>query len=252
MSLISLFFKREKMKQNFIYFKSLPAKKQTNLLLLNIGSSILLTANWFSFIYVMNHVNVRATSVAYLVCPIITTILAYFILRDRLTKLQWLSVLLSFSGCVLLSYSSISDMFYSSIIGFTYACYLVSQTKNSQLDKFLVLNFHMIIAALVLLPFFPNYSGPIPTEFKFYLFVEIIAVMYTIVPLFLNLYALMGISSSKVGMILNINPIIAFVLAGTVYKEPLNALQIYSYALIFLAVIIFNAKEIFGLKKEEA
>lgn len=110
----------------------------------------------------------------------------------------------------------------------------------------------MIIAALVLLPFFPNYSGPIPTEFKFYLFVEIIAVMYTIVPLFLNLYALMGISSSKVGMILNINPIIAFVLAGTVYKEPLNALQIYSYALIFLAVIIFNAKEIFGLKKEEA
>jgi chloramphenicol-sensitive protein RarD len=100
-------------------------------------------------------------------------------------------------------------MLYSSIIGSTYACYLITQSVNSKFDKFLVLNFHMILAALILLPFFPSYSGPVPTDFKFYLYVEIIAVMYTIVPLLLNLYAMSGIASSKVGMILNINPIIA-------------------------------------------
>jgi len=251
MTLISLLFKRKQLKNNLDYFKSLPAKGKQKTIGLNVVSSILLTANWFSFIYVMNHVNVRATSVAYLVCPIITTILAYFILKDKLTKLQWLSVFLSFLGCLLLSYTSLSDMFYSSIIGFTYACYLVSQTKNSQFDKFLVLNFHMIIAALILLPFFPAYSGPIPTEFKFYFFVEIIAVMYTIIPLLLNLFALSGIASSKVGMILNINPIIAFILASTVYGEPLSPIQICAYALIFVAVIVFNAKEIFRLKMEK-
>ena len=248
MTVVSLLFKREKLKENIKYILSIPKKNRRDLIVLNIGSSILLTANWFSFIYVMNHVSVRATSVAYLVCPIITTILAYFLLKDKLTKLQWLSVFLSLVGCILLSYANMIDMFYSSLIGFTYAAYLVSQNKNKQFDKFLVLNFHILLSALILLPFFPVYSSGLITDFKFYFYVEIIAVMYTIVPLLLNLYALSGISSSKVGMILNINPIIAFVLAGVVYHEPLGSLQIFSYALIFLAVIVFNGKEIFGVK----
>lgn len=250
MTLVSVLFKRKTLQDNLSYFKSIPQKSKRDLIILNVASSILLTANWFSFIYVMNHVSVRATSVAYLVCPIITTILAYFLLKDKLTRLQWLSVFLSFLGCVLLSYANIIDMFYSSLIGFTYAAYLVSQNKNKQFDKFLILNFHILLSALILLPFFPVYSEGIITDIKFYFYVEIIAVMYTIVPLLLNLFALSGISSSKVGMILNINPIIAFVLSGVVYHEPLGTLQIFSYALIFLAVIVFNAKEIFRLKTE--
>lgn len=251
MTVVSVLFKRKTLKENLSYFKSISKKSKRDLIVLNIGSSILLTANWFSFIYVMNHVSVRATSVAYLVCPIITTILAYFLLKDKLSKLQWLSVFLSLVGCILLSYANMIDMFYSSLIGFTYATYLISQNKNKQFDKFLILNFHILLSALILLPFFPAYSGNFITDFRFYIYVEIIAVMYTIVPLLLNLFALSGISSSKVGMILNINPIIAFVLAGVVYHEPLGALQILSYALIFIAVIVFNAKEIFKIKEEK-
>lgn len=251
MSLVTVLFRRVKLKENLKYFRNFGSKNKKKTIALNILSSILLTGNWFSFIYVMNHISVRATSVAYLVCPIITTILAYFILREKLTKLQWLSVFLSGLGCVLLSYSNLLDMVYSSIIGSTYACYLIIQSANSKFDKFLVLNFHMILASLILLPFFPKYSGPVPVDFSFYLYVEVIAVMYTIVPLLLNLYALSGIASSKVGMILNINPIIAFILAGVVFHEALGGLQIVSYSIIFLAVIVFNAKEIFGLKRVE-
>lgn len=250
MSVVTVLFRRMKLKENLKYFKSISKNSKYKIVGLNVVSSILLTGNWFSFIYVMNHISVRATSVAYLVCPIITTILAFFILREKLTKLQWISVVLSGVGCILLSYSNLIDMVYSSLIGSTYACYLIIQSVNSKFDKFLILNFHMILAALILLPFFPSYSREVPTEFKFYFYIEIIAVMYTIVPLLLNLYALSGIASSKVGMILNINPIIAFVLAGAVYHEALEGLQILSYSIIFLAVIIFNTKEIFRLKTE--
>lgn len=251
MTLVTVLFRKVKLRNNVSYFKNLIPKDKRRIVGLNILSSILLTGNWFSFIYVMNHISVRATSVAYLVCPIITTILAFLILREKLSKLQWISVILSAAGCILLSYANLLDMVYSTLIGSTYACYLIIQSVNSKFDKFLVLNFHMILSALILLPFFPTYSGPVPTDFKFYLYIEIIAVMYTIVPLLLNLYALSGIASSKVGMILNINPIIAFILAGAVYNEALGGLQIVSYSIIFLAVIIFNAKEIFGLKKAE-
>lgn len=251
MTIFSAVFKRKKIKDNIHYFKSLPEKKRWELIALNAGSSVLLTANWFSFIYVMNHISVRATSVAYLVCPIITTILAYFILRDRLSKLQWLSVFLSCIGCILLSYTNMIDMFYSSLIGFTYAAYLISQNRNARFDKFLVLNFHILLSAFILLPFFPSFSGPVPTDFIFYFYVEIIAVFYTIVPLLLNLYALTGIASSRVGMILNINPIIAFVLAGVVYHEPLGIIQVAAYGLIFLAVLVFNVQQIFKVNNSE-
>jgi chloramphenicol-sensitive protein RarD len=240
MSIISILFKRRKIKDNLRILQSLPKRERRIIICLNIGASIFLTANWFSFIYVMNHVSVRATSVAYLVCPILTTLLAYFILRDKLNSLQWFSVALSCLGCLLLSYTNMSNMLFSTIVGFSYACYLISQNKNNGFDKFLVLNFHIFLSAILLLPFYPAFSGPIPSDFKFYFYVEIIAVIYTIIPLFLNLYALMHISPSKVGMILNINPIIAFALSGIVYHEPLGSIQLLAYVLIFLAVIIFN------------
>ena len=215
---------------------------------LNTASSLFLTANWFSFIYVMNHVSVRATSVAYLICPILTTVLAYFILHDKLSRIQWLSVGLSCIGCLLLSYANMMDMLFSAVVGLSYACYLVNQSKNGGFDKFLVLNFHILLSALLLLPFYPSFSEAIPSNLEFYLYVEVIAVMYTILPLLLNLYALTRISSSTVGMLLNINPIIAFFLAALVYHEPLGTIQLIAYGLIFLAVIVFNSNQIFRHK----
>lgn len=243
MSLISLLFKRKTIKNNIHMLQSLPKKDQRVIVGLNVGASIFLTVNWFSFIYVMNHVSVRATSVAYLVCPILTTLLAFFLLKERLNRLQWFSVVLSCLGCLLLSYTNMSNMLFSTIIGLSYACYLISQNKNNGFDKFIILNFHIVLSALLLLPFYPAFSSPIPSDFKFYFYVEIIAILYTIVPLLLNLYALTRISPSKVGMILNINPIIAFALSGIVYHEPLGVLPLFAYALIFLAVIIFSTSK---------
>ena len=252
MLLIAFTFRRKKMREAVATFKSMSNAEKRKTGLLNIGGSVFLMANWFTFIYVMNHVNVKATSLAYLVCPILTTLLAYFILHEKLSKTQWISVGLSISGCILLSYANIMDMFFSIIIGFTYASYLVSQRVNKGFDKFIVLTFHITLAALFLLPFYPAYSGPIPTEFKFYFCIETIAILFTIFPLFLNLYALSGINSSTVGMLLNINPMIAFLLALFFYKEPIGLIQIIAYGIVFVAVIVFNSHHIFALKQKFA
>ncbi|AZI26424.1 EamA family transporter [Pedobacter sp. G11] len=247
MTVISVLFRRQELNKSFVLLKSLSGVLQRKIIVLNIGAAIFLTINWFSFIYVMNHINVRATSVAYLICPVITTILAFFLLRERLNSAQWLAVLLSFAGCILLSYSNITNMFYSGIIGFSYACYLISQNKNAGFDKFTTLNVHILLSAIFLLPFYPFHSGPIPTQAHFYVFVEMIAIVYTILALYLNLYALEGISSSKVGMLLNINPVIAFILSIWVYHESLAAIPILAYSMIFLAVIVFNSEGLLAI-----
>jgi chloramphenicol-sensitive protein RarD len=250
MLFIAFAFRRKKIRETIATFKALPAFEKRKAILLNIGGSVFLMANWFTFIYVMNHVSVKATSLAYLVCPILTTLLAYFILHEKLSKTQWMAVGLSISGCLLLSYANIMDMVFSIIIGFTYASYLVSQRVNRSFDKFIILTFHITLAALFLLPFYPVYSGPVPTEFKFYFCIETIAILFTIFPLFLNLYALSGINSSTVGMLLNINPMIAFLLAIFVYHEPIGSVQVIAYSIVFLAVLVFNSHHIFAIRQK--
>jgi chloramphenicol-sensitive protein RarD len=244
--LITFLFRREKCRETLQLFKLLPLQKKRRAVLLNVAGSVFLTANWFSFIYVMNHISIKATSLAYMVCPIITTLLAFFLLHEKLSKVQWLAVLLSISGCILLSYADITDMLFSMVIGFSYACYLISQRENTGFDKFIILSFHIVLSSFILLPFFPAFSGPVPVEWNFYFYLEIIAVFFTIIPLFLNLYALLGMNSSTAGMLLNINPIIAFVLAIMLFHEPINLLQIIGYAIILIAVIVFNARQIFN------
>lgn len=249
MLLIVLLFKRSIFMENIAVFRAMPMKGKVKAMGLNIGGGLLLTANWFSFIYVMNHISVKATSLAYLVCPILTTLLAYFILQEKLTRPQWAAVVLSMIGCVLLSYSNIMDMSFSMIIGLSYAMYLVSQKENKGFDKFINLTFQIVLSALILLPFYPIYSGPVPTEIKFYLFIELIAVAFTIIPLLLNLFALKRINSSTVGMLLNINPLIAFCLAAFVYHEHLDNIQIAAYGIIFFAIVVFNSQLLFGRKQ---
>jgi chloramphenicol-sensitive protein RarD len=245
MLLITILFKRKRCRESLQLYKSLPLHKKRRVILLNVAGSVFLTGNWFSFIYVMIHISIKATSLAYLVCPILTTVLAFFLLHEKLSKLQWLAVVLGFSGCLLLSYADITDMLFSMIVGFSYACYLISQREDAGFDKFTILTFHIVLSSLILLPFFPAFSGPAPVQLKFYLYIEIIAVFFTIIPLFLNLFALKGMNSSTAGMLLNINPIIAFILATTYFHEPISLLQIVGYGIIFIAVVVFNARQIF-------
>lgn len=248
---INLLFRKKTLKETRENFRLMSSTQKRNVVLLTLGGSLLLSANWFFFIYVMNHVSVKAASFAYLVCPILTTVFAYFILKEKLNKWQWTAVGLSIFSCVLLSFNHFMDIFYSLIVAATYALYLVSQRKNTAIDKFLLLTLQLTTTAIILLPFYPFYSSEVPTAFNFYFYLVIIVVLFTIIPLFLNLYALKGVNSSTVGILLYINPLINFFLAIFYYKEEITTFQIIAYSLILLSIIIFNSKHVFKPKTKE-
>ena len=117
------------------------------------------------------------------------------------------------------------------------------------MDKFLVLTVQLVFTALILLPFYPKYSGVVPTEPLFYGCMLVIVVFFTIIPLFLNLYALKGINSSAVGIMIYINPIINFLLAIFYYKEQVSSLQLFSYFLILISILVFNERALFSGKR---
>jgi chloramphenicol-sensitive protein RarD len=248
-SLISLIFRYRVTKENINLMISLAPKDRLKIISATIFSAIMLALNWYLYIYVMNAVSVNATSLAYLICPILTTVLAGIFLREKLNTGQWIAVGMSVLSCIMLSYGHFMDMVYSVIIALSYAIYLVVQKASKKLDKFFTLTLHILISALFLIPLGMNTGEVVEHSDLFYQYVLIIAVFFTIIPLFLNMYALKGLDSSLVGVLLYINPIIAFLLAIFYFQESITLLQGLAYGLIFSAVITFNISYLQGKKK---
>jgi len=241
-SFFTLFFRRKKVCQDIQLLKQLPKKEKKQTINLTIFGSFMIGLNWFLFIYVVNKVNVQSASFAYLICPILTAFFAFFILKEKLSKPQWISILISLIGCGIYYTTNKSNLIYAVVIASTYAIFLISQKKNIYFDKFNVLLVQMAIISILALPYFFYNGFYIPSSFQFYFYIFLLALFFTLVPLYLNLFALKGISASTVGILLYINPIITFLLAIFYFKESINMLQISSYLLILLSVGIFNLK----------
>lgn len=239
-AIVSLTVRYKVTKANLSYIRSLTLSARNKIIGTTIFSAIMLAVNWYLYIYVMNTVSVNATSLAYLICPILTTVLAGIFLKERLNTGQWVAVGMSILSCILLSYGHFMDMLYSVIIAFSYAIYLVLQKANTQLDRFFTLTLHILISAILLIPMGLSSSSEVMHSDLFFQYVLLIAILFTIIPLFLNMYALKGLDSSVVGVLLYINPIIAFLLAVLYFNENITTLQGIAYGLIFVAVVVFN------------
>ena len=252
--LINIGFRRNKIKSDYNLFKSLPKKEQQKLVALISGGSVVLMVNWLVFIYVVNHINVQAASLSYLVCPILTTVLAFFILKEKLSKIKWIAVSMSVVACIILSIGHFTDLMYSLFVALTFATYLIIQRSLNRFDSFNLLMTQLSIVAVLMLPLVFMYASPISVEPVFYRSVMMIVVLFTIIPMFLNNFALKGINSSTAGILIYLNPIVNFILAITYYKEPISTNKIIGYSIILLAIIVFNWKQLFGrssIKKSE-
>lgn len=243
-------FRRHQTRSSVRYIRGLNNKKRRLLFLNLITSALLLAVNWYLFIYVMNNISVNATALAYLVCPIITTVLASIFLRERLSKIQLLAVGICLLSCLILAYGHFLDMLFSVVIALTYAAYLVLQKNKFEMDRLVMLAMHILVGTVCLVPFIVVSDLSVPKTGMFFGYIGLIAIMYTIVPLMLNMYALKGLDSSVVGILLYLNPLIGFCLAIFYYQESVNDRQLIAFVMIIIAVVIFNVSYINGKRKK--
>ncbi len=233
-------FKREELKKDLAFFKSLPPRQRNTTILLTVTGGALLIINWLSFIYIVNNVNVKTASFAYMICPVITAFLGYLLLSEKLTNVQWTAVTLCAVSCILMGINSSLELGYSFLTAFTYAIYLVSQRRNQGFDRMIILCIQVLFSFVILNFFFNTLVEELPSGARFYNYTFMIAVVFTVLPLFLNLFALNRINSATIGILLYLNPIFNFSIAFIVFKEKVNMIQIIGYSIILIAVILFN------------
>ncbi|MCX8490663.1 MAG: EamA family transporter [Cyclobacteriaceae bacterium] len=233
-------FMRKKTMENVAQFKSLNTKAKTSVIILTLLGGALLTINWLVFIYVVNNVNVKTASFSYLICPVITAGLSYVLLREKLVAIQWLSILLCTISCVLMGIGNIQELWYSLLIAFSYALYLITQRKNQGFNRLMVLAVQVIFAFILMNLFFVQLVGSVSINYSFFSIVFCIALFFTVLPLFLNLYALNKIDATTIGILMYINPLINFTLAFLVLHETASATQQVGYGIIAVALVLFN------------
>ena len=233
---------RKQLKSDFLELKGnndIPKPKLWGLIIL---SGVLITLNWFAFIYVVNHVNLKSAAFVYMVCPLITALGGFLILKEELSRLKLISLAIAVISILILATGSFTDVMWSIITASFYAFFLIIQRIIKSINKLNMLGFQLLIALVIVLPLFFINPQPIPLDISFWVDIIIIAVFFTLLPLLLSLFALKSLPSSTVGIIIYINPIVAFGVAFFYFHETIKLNQLFAYCLLAIAVVIFNWK----------
>jgi chloramphenicol-sensitive protein RarD len=246
--IIVLGFRKAELKKDIALLKSFPATQRNQIIGLTLTGGALLIINWLVFIYVINAINIKTASFSYFICPVLTSVLGYAILKEKLTRLQWTAVSLCVISCVLLGLNSVLELGYSFAVALSYALYLISQRKNNGFDRLTILAVQILFALTILSISFPWLVNAVPTEGYFYGIIIIVAGIFTVLPLFLNLFALNKINSTTVGILLYINPLMNFCIAFVIFKESITSLQLIGYMIILVALVLFNYPNLKKLK----
>jgi chloramphenicol-sensitive protein RarD len=237
---IVLGFKKKDLKKDWALFSSLTKTSRLEVIGLTLAGGALLTLNWLTFIYIVNNINIKTASFSYLICPVITAVLGYLLIKERLSPLQWFAVVLCTLSCVVMGINSTSELGYSVLTAFTYALYLITQRRNQGFDRMVMLCIQVLFSFLILTFFYDQLIVSIPVALNFYAIIASIAVIFTILPLFLNLFALNRINSATIGILMYLNPLFNFSVAFIVFKEVISSVQLVGYLIIGIALILFN------------
>lgn len=246
-------FRRKQLKEDIQYYKAVLPVAKKNIIYQIIGATILLTLNWYTFIYAVNNVSLKSAAFAYMVCPLITAFGGFLILKENLSKIQLSALAIALLSIMMLATGSFIEVLWSVVIAALYAFYLIIQRKMQHLDKLNVLALQITLAVVLMLPFYIYHHEAFPEGIWFWGHIFIIAALFTVIPLFLSLYALIGIPSSTLGIIIYLNPIIAFSVAVFYFDEQISFYQLLAYLLLLFAVFLFNwnlIKDIFTFKRK--
>ena len=233
-------FRKNQIKLDIEYIQKEEKYSVKKIIWLSLFAGLLITGNWFTYIYVVNNVSLKSAAFAYMVCPLITALGGFLILKEQLSTMKLIALGFALVSIVMLAQGSLRDVLWSVLVAALYSFYLIIQRVMVRIDKFNMLGLHLLIAALLMLPFFLSDFEFLPSDPKFWITIVVISVFFTIIPLFLSLYALIGMPSSTLGIIIYINPIVAFAVAFFYFHEEISMVQVYSYLILLAAVIVFN------------
>jgi len=215
-----------------------PKSFQVRTYVLSIFGGLMMSVNTLCYIYVINNISVNAGAFSYLILPIVTAFLGFFLLKEQLNPLKWIGITLGVISCILIGNVSTDQLIYISGVTLSYSFYLVSQRINPFFNRRLLLSIQFFVGAIVLSSVFSVSIFNKPFDFWWKLVV--LSAFFSVAPMLLNLFALKKLESSQLAFMIYLNPIASFVLGITLYNEVITLTESIAFLLLGIAIICFN------------
>ncbi|MGD6958176.1 EamA family transporter RarD [Rossellomorea aquimaris] len=238
-------FVSKRWKDFHVYLKtSLTKKKQLFALLL---ASLLISTNWFIYIWAVNTNQMVEASLGYYINPLVSVLLGVFILKESLSKAQMVSFGLAAVGVLILTISYGDFPWIAIGLAFSFGLYGLAK-KLIQVESAIGLTLEtMTIAPLSLL-----YLGYMYNEGSLSLFhvssgTDLLlmgAGAVTAIPLLFFSKGAQQIPLYMVGFLQYIAPTLTLILGIWVYNESFSFTHLISFMFIWLALTIFTASRV--------
>ncbi|HWW69042.1 MAG TPA: EamA family transporter RarD [Duganella sp.] len=88
-----------------------------------VASAVLLSANWFVYIWSVNHGHVIDASLGYFINPLINVLLGVLVLKEKLRRAQWVAIAAAACGVLWLTWSAGQVPWIALILGVSFGAY---------------------------------------------------------------------------------------------------------------------------------
>jgi len=204
-------------------------------------TALLIGANWLLYVYAVTGGHILAASFGYYLNPIANVLLGRFVLREKLTGLQWTAVAIAAVGIAILAAGALSQLWLSLALCVTFALYglfrkIVPADPLTGLAVETGLLFPLAIAwlgwmALAGQPVFGSSTRDAE--------LLVLAGVISTTPLLLFVAAAKRLAYSTMGMLQFISPTLQFLIAVLLYREPVTLAHMIAFPTIWGALVLY-------------
>ncbi len=213
--------------------------RQSATLRLLLLTSLLIANNWLIYVYAVNSGHILAGSLGYYLNPLANILLGRFVLKEPLTRLQWLAVGIAAAGVAVLAVGALSHLWISLALCISFALYGLFR-KMAQVEA----TAGLAVETAVLFPvalLWLLLAGQAPVlgatpELSALLVFSGIA---STVPLLFFTAAARRLRYSTLGILQFIAPTLQFVVAVFLYGEPFTTAHAIAFGAIWTAASLY-------------
>jgi chloramphenicol-sensitive protein RarD len=207
------------------------------------GTTVLIAVNWFVFIWAVTNDRMVDSSLGYYINPIVSVLLGFLFLRERLRRWEWVAVGLAASSVAWLTLSLGVFPWIAVILALTFGLYglLRKLAHVGSLEG-------LTVETLLLLPLAAGYLFLLASDGRITFgtrstsldLLLLAAGPVTALPLLWFAAGVRRLRLATVGLLQYIAPTIQFALAVGLYGEPFGSARFVAFALIWSAVALYT------------
>ncbi|MDM8525679.1 EamA family transporter RarD [Desulfococcaceae bacterium HSG8] len=209
-----------------------------------IFTTLIVACNWLIFIWAINNDHILQTSLGYYITPLVNVLLGTIFLGERLRPPQILALALACAGVLYLALWVGEFPWVSLTLAFSFGFYgLIRKViPVAPLPGLCVETLILSLPALIYLYYLDSIGTGVIFRVSIVTDIFIMgSALVTGLPLLLFTEGAKRLHLSTVGFLQYIAPSCTFILAVSVYNEPISQAQIAAFVSVWLALCIYSA-----------